>query len=107
MIPSDLLLQSIDLETLSQIRTASEALSIALGLAVSYLAYQGYRRHDSRPMLYIALGFVCILGVPGVLFVILRLVFEAPIPIINSLAQASELVGLAAILYGLWTPRQD
>jgi len=51
-------------------------------------------------MLYISLGFVCLLGVPGLLFVILELVFEAPVPVINSLAQASELVGLVAILYG-------
>ena len=101
------LLQSVDLDTLSRIRLASEALSVALGLAVSYLAYRGYRRHRSRPMLFIALGFVCLLGVPGLLFVILRLVFEIPIPILNSLSQASELIGLIAILYGLWTPRQE
>jgi hypothetical protein len=27
-----------------------------------------------------------------------------PLPIVNALAQGCELLGLGAILYGLWTP---
>jgi hypothetical protein len=105
MSTPELLLQSINLDTLSRIRTYSELLSVALGLTISYLAYLGYRRNQSRPMLFIALGFVLILGIPGASLVILRFGFGVPIPIVNSVAQVSELAGLVAILYGLWMPR--
>jgi len=106
MITLELLLQSIDLDTLSRIRTYSELISIALGLTISYLAYLGYRRNQSRPMLFIALGFALILGVPGASLVILGFGLNVPIPIVNSVGQVSELAGLVAILYGLWMPQR-
>ncbi|MFC5279728.1 hypothetical protein ACFPM1_13310 [Halorubrum rubrum] len=106
MTTRELLLQSIDLDTLSRIRTYSELISVALGLAISYLAYLGYRRNRSRPMLFIALGFALILGVPGAALVILRFWLGVPVPIVNSVGQLSELAGLLAILYGLWMPRR-
>jgi hypothetical protein len=101
----DHLLQSTDLGTLSAIRQASEAVTVALGLAISYIAYRGYRRNRSRPMLFVAAGFALVVGVPAVLTVVLYLVLDVPLPIVNSAVQASELAGMAAILYGLWTPR--
>lgn len=107
MITIELLLQSIDLDTLSRIRTYSELISVALGLAISYLAFLGYRRNRSRPMLFIALGFALILGVPGVALVILGFGLDVPIPIVNSVGQVSELAGLVAILYGLWAPQRE
>jgi hypothetical protein len=106
MTTLELLLQSIDLETLSRIRTYSELLSVLLGLTISYFAYLGYRRNQSRPMLFIALGFVLILGIPGAALVLLGFGLDVPIPIVNSVSQVSELAGLAAILYGLWTPQR-
>jgi uncharacterized membrane protein (DUF441 family) len=103
----ELPLQSVDLETLQRVRSASEILSVALGLAISYLAYRAYRRHRSRPMLFVAVGFALILGVPGVAFVTLVVLLDVAIPVVNGLVQVSELAGLAAILYGLWTPQRS
>lgn len=105
MTTIELLLQTIDLETLSRVRTYSELISVALGLTISYLAYLGYRRNESRPMLFIALGFVLILGVPGIALVILGFGLDVPVPIVNGVGQLSELGGLVAILYGLWKPQ--
>jgi hypothetical protein len=98
------ILQSFDLETLRLVRQASESLSLLLGLAISYIAYRGYRRNQSRPMLFVAVGFVLIVGVPALVFVVLSLGLGVPTPVVNSLSQASELAGLGAILYGLWMP---
>jgi hypothetical protein len=97
-------LQSFDLETLALARQASEALSVLLGLAIAYIAYRGYRRNGSRPMLFVAVGFALVLGVPALLTVALYLLLSVPLPIVNALAQGCELLGLGAILYGLWTP---
>ena len=98
------LLQSFDLETLRLVRQASESLSVLLGLAISYIAYRGYRRNQSRPMLFVAAGFVLIVGLPAVLTVVLYFALGLPIPVVNSLVQASELAGLSSVLYGLWMP---
>lgn len=35
-------------------------MTLVLSLAVAYLAYHGYRRNGSTPMLYVAVGFVFI-----------------------------------------------
>ncbi|MCW8173191.1 hypothetical protein D8S78_19205 [Natrialba swarupiae] len=37
---------------------------------IAYIAYRGYRRNESRPMLYLSTGFVLVLGVPFVFFVV-------------------------------------
>ncbi|WP_246989000.1 DUF7521 family protein [Halorientalis marina] len=103
----DITLQSIDLETLRTVRQASEAIIILFGLAISYIAYTAYRQNQSRPMLFIAVGFVLVLFVPGVAAVVLFLLLDVPSPIVNSINQFFELAGLGLILYGLWMPRRD
>jgi hypothetical protein len=99
-------LQSIDLETIRTVRRASEAIVVLLGLAISYMAYTAYRDNRSRPMLFVAIGFVLVLFVPGVLAVVLFVLFDVPAPIVNGVSQVCELAGLGLILYGLWTPRR-
>ncbi len=93
-----------DLEILRTVRLASEGLSVVLGLAISYIALRGYLRNQSRPMLFVAAGFLLVVGLPTLLAVVLLGLFTVPTPVVNSLIQASEVAGLAAILYGLWTP---
>jgi len=102
----DLLLQ-IDLETLRTVRQASEVVPMILGLAISYLAYTAYRRNRSRPMLYVAVGFVLVLFVQGPLALVFVHILELPTPVVNILVQIPEFVGLGLILYGLWTPRRE
>ncbi|WP_257299049.1 DUF5985 family protein [Haloarchaeobius sp. FL176] len=98
-------LQSFDMETLSFARQLSEILTVLLGLAISYIAYRGYRRNRSRPMLFVAAGFVLVVGVPALVTLVLYVLFDVPVPVVNSVGQVSELVGMVAILYGLWMPR--
>jgi len=42
---------------------AVSAASTAVGLYIAYQAYRGYRRHRSKPMQYLSLGLVILLGV--------------------------------------------
>jgi hypothetical protein len=85
----------------------SEVIPMLLGLAISYLAYTAYRQNQSRPMLYIAAGFVLVLFVQAPLALILIYVLELPTPVLNSIIQIPEFIGLGLILYGLWMPRRD
>lgn len=97
----DVTLQSIGLETLRTVRQASEVVMVLLGLAISYVAYTTYRRNQSRPMLFIAAGFVLTLFVPGALAVVLYVLLDVPAPVVVSLNQFSEVAGPGLILYGL------
>jgi hypothetical protein len=102
----DILLQ-IDLETLRTIRQVSEVIPMILGLAISYLAYTAYQQNQSRPMLYIAAGFILVLFVQAPLALVLIYLLELPTPVLNSIIQIPEFIGLGLILYGLWMPRRD
>jgi hypothetical protein len=100
-------LQLIDLETLRTVRQVSELIPMVLGLAISYLAYTAYRQNQSRPMLYIAAGFVLVAFIQVPLALGLVYLSDFPTPVLNSIIQVPELVGLGLILYGLWVPRRD
>jgi hypothetical protein len=80
---------------------AYEMVGAALGLFIAYLAYRGYRRNDSRPMLYFAVGFGVILGLP-IPVVALSLLFPAiPGPSTQAVIQTLEMGGLLCIVYAL------
>ena len=102
----DILLQT-DLETLRTVRQVSEVVPMILGLVISYLAYTAYRQNQSRPMLYIATGFILVLFVQAPLALIFIYLLELPTPVLNTLLQIPEFAGLGLILYGLWVPRRD
>lgn len=82
---------------------ASDFVTIAVGLVIAYVAYRGYARNDSRPMLFIAAGFVLVFGGPGLVF-LASLVVPMPNVVLGGLTQASELAGMVSILYGFLTP---
>lgn len=100
-------LLQIDLETLRTIRQVSEAVPMVLGLAISYFAYTAYLENQSRPMLYIAAGFVLALFVQAPLALLLIYTMELPNPVLNLIVQIPEFTGLGLILYGLWVPRRS
>lgn len=101
--------------------SASVALTLAgsaVGLAIGYFAYLGYRRNESVPMLFVAAGFLLAFGAPALLYggyvAVDALVAVAPEldgRLATAVSLASEtvrLIGLLCILYGLWTPvRED
>lgn len=81
---------------------AYELVGAILGVVIAYLAYRGYQRNDSRPMLFIALGFALALGVPLVLTL---LYYALPITggqvVVQGIIQTVEIVGLLCIIYAL------
>lgn len=82
----------------------AQVLSAIIGIFIAYHAYRGYRRNDSRPMLFISIGFVLALAVP---FVLLLLYLAVPFlsqSFIGVLTQTSQVVGLLSILYALRMP---
>lgn len=82
---------------------AAKLLTIGLGLLVAYQAYRGYRRHEARLLLYVAVGFVLI-SVGGVLEGLLVEVFAVSIFDAGTAASLLVAAGLVAILYALYAP---
>lgn len=81
----------------------SDYVTIGIGLVIAYIAYQGYSRNDSRPMLYIAAGFVLTFGGPGLIFLV-SLVVPIPTLVVGSATQFVEILGMGTILYGFLSP---
>lgn len=87
---------------------AGGVVTVAIGIAIAYVAFQGYRRNASRPMLFIAIGFVLAIAFPGTLDFLLYVLFvatEFQLPVgrlyLAGIMQGSQLLGMASILYAL------
>ncbi|RQG96391.1 DUF7521 family protein [Natrarchaeobius chitinivorans] len=78
-----------------------------LGFVIAYIAYRGYRRNESRPMLYISTGFILLLAVPFVSFAVaISLVAAVDLPPVAEqgvvvVSELSQLIGLLVIVYAL------
>lgn len=77
------------------------AATAGIGLFVAIQAFRGYRRHESYPMLYLALGVVLLTFVPFFLEVSLYVGTTMVAAGIGLARAGTELLGLAAILYSL------
>ncbi|UPV74891.1 hypothetical protein M0R89_02185 [Halorussus limi] len=89
-------------ETVVVLALAGLLTAAALSLVVVYKLFTGYRRNGTSPMLALAVGLALLVTGP----IFLRLAFAnlvAVSPATRSLAtSASELLGLAAILYAIY-----
>jgi hypothetical protein len=81
--------------------TGYELVGAVLGLFIAYQAYRGYRRNESRPMLFMSLGFVLVVGVPVLLTVPFLLVPSIPQAGYQFVIQTAEVAGLVCIIYAL------
>lgn len=76
-------------------------LTMGIGLLVAYAAYRAYTRHQSRPLAYVAAGFVLISlgeGIEGILFDFTPLtLYQASL--VHSVLM---VVGMVLILYSIY-----
>jgi hypothetical protein len=83
--------------TLSVIATAGGVATACLGAYVGYLAYDGHRRNESRTMLLLAVGVVCIAVVPyGISYVLTPLLSLSDAVTVLAVTVA-HLAGLGAL----------
>ncbi|WP_459192470.1 DUF7521 family protein [Halosimplex sp. J119] len=81
--------------------TLAGALTAVVGLFVAYQAFRGYRRNDSRPMLFLGLGIFLVTALPFVVTSVLA----GPLGASDAVAVLAwtllEIAGLSSILYAL------
>ncbi len=84
--------------------TVTKLAALFLGAFIVYLAYRGYRRNASRPLLYVALGF-CLITVgtiaEGVLYVLVGSDLLAAIATGTSVT----VLGFAVIIYSIYSTK--
>ena len=88
---------------------AATMVAAALGLIIVFQAYRGYRRNDSRRMLYLATGLALITVAPFLLSIVVTvfapavgssgLLLSYVLPIAS---RVLEIAGLLLILYSLY-----
>lgn len=80
---------------------AAKLVTMVIGLVIAVTAYRGYRRNDSEPMLYLAVGF-SIISVGAVIEGVLYDVFEFSIFWAGTVQTSLVAVGMLVILYSLY-----
>ena len=83
---------------------ATDVLSAVLGLGIAAVAFRGYRRNGSRPMLYLTAGFLLAFSAPVVVLGLYLFVPGITGTHFGIGSRLSQTVGLLTILYALWTP---
>ena len=79
----------------------AKLVTMVLGFLIAYQAYRGYRRSNSRPMLYVAIGFVFIsfgAVIEGLLFDVVGLTLSDS----GTVATIIVAVGMLCVLYALY-----
>jgi len=82
--------------------TAIKLVALVLGAFIVYLAYKGYRRNTSKPLLYVALGFALITVatiVEGILYVIIG----SDLLVALLISTIVTVIGFLAIIYSVYS----
>jgi uncharacterized membrane protein (DUF441 family) len=92
----------IEFTQLVWVASIAKIIALFLGAFIVYLAYKGYRRNASKPLLYVALGFALITAgtlLEGVLFVILGSDILAAIAI----GTVATVIGFLVMIYSIYS----
>lgn len=102
-------LQSAGTDVPQAVQLFSNGINVVIGIVgflITYYAYRGWRRNESRAMFFIAVGFALAVGIPFALFIPIALLQPGETVLIASsvVRQVATLLGLASILYALRLP---
>lgn len=80
----------------------TKGVALALGAFIVYLAYRGYRRNASKPLLYVSLGFALITAgtvIEGLLYNVFRYDLLAAV----GTGTVITILGFIAIIYSIYS----
>ncbi|MGA2628136.1 MAG: hypothetical protein ABSF63_13875 [Candidatus Bathyarchaeia archaeon] len=92
----------VELSQLFWLTTFTKVVALILGAFIVYLAYKGYKRNSSKPLLYVALGFALITAgtiIEGILYVMLGS------ELLSAIATGTTVmvIGFAVIIYSIYS----
>jgi uncharacterized membrane protein (DUF441 family) len=92
----------VEFDQLFWLATLARVAALVLGAFIVYLAYKGYRRNKSQPLLYVALGFGLITAgtiLEGTLFVIFQIDLRAAL----AAGTVLTVTGFLSIVYSIYS----
>jgi len=92
----------VELSQIFWVTTLAKVVALILGGFIVFLAYKGYKRNSSKPLLYVALGFALITAgtiIEGILYVVLRS------ELLSAIAAGTAVVvlGFVVIIYSIYS----
>ena len=92
----------VELSQLFWLTTFTKVVALILGAFIVYLAYKGYKRNSSKPLLYVALGFALITAgtiIEGILYVMVGS------ELLSAIATGTTVMvlGFAVIIYSIYS----
>jgi hypothetical protein len=94
----------VELSGIFWFATATKVVALGLGAFIVYLAYMGYRRNASKPMLYAALGFALITAgtiIEGILYVLLGTELLAA----TATGTVVTILGFITVIYSIYSTK--
>jgi hypothetical protein len=94
----------VEVSSLFWITTVTKVVALALGTFIVYLAYLGYKRNASKPLLYAGLGFALITAgtiTEGVLYV----VFGMDLLAATATGTVATILGFVAIIRSIYSTK--
>jgi hypothetical protein len=92
----------VELSQIFWLTTFTKFVALILGTFIVYLAYKGYKRNSSKPLLYVAVGFALITAgtiAEGVLYVVLASELLSAI----ATGTAVTVLGFIVIIYSIYS----
>ena len=98
-----------DLTSLFWFATVTKVIALALGAFIVYLAYMGYRRNASKPLLYAGMGFALITAgtiTEGILYVVMGQISSVT-DLLTATATGTvvTILGFTAIIYSIYSTK--
>jgi len=94
----------VELSGIFWFATVTKVIALALGAFIVYLAYVGYRRNASKPLLYAALGFALITAgtiIEGILYV----VFGTELLAATATGTVVTIFGFVTVIYSIYSTK--
>jgi hypothetical protein len=90
--------------------TIIKVAALILGTYVAYLAYKGYMRNSSRPLLFVAVGFTLITAatvIEGLLYVVIAPMTDSISNLLLALFVSTTitLIGFISIIYSIYSAK--
>jgi len=82
-------------------------LELLVGLAITGLAFQGYRRNRSRAMLFLGGGIATMTVVSLVVVIVVGFFSSASARMVGLASSVTNLVGMCLILYAIVLARRE
>jgi len=92
----------VDFSTLFWFATVTKVVALVLGAFIVYLAYMGYKRNASKPLLYVGMGFALITAgtiTEGVLYVLMGTELLAA----TATGTIVTILGFAVIIFSIYS----